>query len=384
VRIYEYEAKELLRSEGVPTPLSHLAKSPEEIRLATRELGRPVVLKPQTLLKARGKAGLIAFANTPEEAFHAARSLLGRTHRGEPVQQILVEEKVDLLAELYVGIVADYTSGRPILIGSPSGGVDVEEMVANRPDLFLRVAISPSEGLTSTQAHDMGRFLAAALPSARTEAVAELQEICMALYRVFTERDAEMVEINPLVIARDGRIIALDAAMSIDEDALFRQPDLVRCRGQAEEEYLRQNDYRQRGWTYLKMEGDIGILSSGAGITMAILDLMREEGGKPANFLDTAQMDRKGIYDAFKIFYGNPTIKTVLVNIFAGLNRCDDLAEGIKDFLAEYSPEFSVVVRMIGNREEEGKEILRSIGIQAISGLEEAVLKAIEVNGETE
>jgi succinyl-CoA synthetase beta subunit len=383
VRIYEYEAKELLRNAGVPTPVSHLANSSEEVRLAAHGLGKPVVLKPQTLLKARGKAGLIAFANTPEEAFQLAQSLLGRTHQGEAVKQILVEEKVDLLAELYLGIVADYTNGRPILIGSPSGGVEVEEIVGNRPDLLLRVAISPSEGLTSTQANDMGRFLANASPSARAEAVAELQEISMALYRVFTERDAEMVEINPLVVAKDGRIMALDAAMSIDEDALFRQPDLVRCRGQAEEEYLRQNDYRQRGWTYLKMEGEIGILSSGAGITMAILDLMREEGGRPANFLDTAQMDRKGIYDAFKIFYGNPTIRTVLVNIFAGLNRCDDLAEGIKDFLEEYSPKFSVVVRMIGNREEEGKKILRPIGIQAISGLEDAVLKAIEVSGET-
>jgi len=236
--------------------------------------------------------------------------------------------------------------------------------------------------LSESQADDLAQFLTQSLTGSSTPSQSELSKIILALYHVYTKNDCEMAEINSLGVCKDGRVIALDAAATIDEDALFRQSGLVRCRGQAEEDYQKETDYQQRGWTYLQMEGDIGILSSGAGITMAILDLMREEGGKPANFLDTAQMDRKGIYDAFHIFYDDPSIKTVLVNIFAGLNRCDDLAEGIKDFMTEYNPKFPVVVRMIGNREEQGKKILRSIGIEAISGLEESIIKVIEVNGE--
>ncbi|MEW6265840.1 MAG: succinate--CoA ligase subunit beta [Thermodesulfobacteriota bacterium] len=382
MRIYEYEAKELLEKAGVPVPRAHLAAGPDEVGRAARKLGRPAVLKPQTLLKARGKSGLIGFADTPEQAIQAARLLLGRVHRGERVEQILVEERVDISAELYLGIVVDYAQGHPTLLACRSGGVDIEAAAAGRPDLVMKIAVSPATGLNPTQAEKVGRFLAAGLPPGHAGTEIPLREISLALARLFTERDGEMLEINPLAVTTDGQVLALDAAMAIDEDALFRQPDLVRRRGQAEEDYLQENDHRRRGWTYLKMEGDIGILSSGAGITMAILDLMREAGGRPANFLDTAQMDRKGIYDAFKIFHGDPGIKTVLVNIFAGLNRCDDLAEGIRDFLTEYSTGFAVVVRMIGNREEEGKAILRSIGLSAISGLEDAVAQAIKLNGE--
>jgi succinyl-CoA synthetase beta subunit len=352
-----------------------------EVFDAAKKLGKPVVLKPQTLVKARGKAGLIAFADHAKEAARSAESLFGREHKGETIREILVEERVEMESELYAGIVIDYTRAAPALIVSHSGGVEIEEIASKSPDLVQKVVVSPSAGLTDDQAADLSRLMVKMLPQARADMEPRLQRVLIDLYRVFTDLDCEMVEINPLGVSNDGRIIAVDAAMDVDEDALFRHSDLLRCRGQDEQEYLRQAGYRQRGWTYLKMDGNIGILSSGAGITMAILDLMREQGGRPANFLDTAQMDRKGIYDAFKIFHGDLTIRTVLVNIFAGLNRCDDLAEGIRDFVTEYKPQYPIVVRMIGNREEQGKEILRSVGIDAISGLEDAVTTVIEVNG---
>jgi succinyl-CoA synthetase beta subunit len=381
VRVYEFEAKALFDKAGIPIPRSIVARDADEAFRAAQKLAKPVALKPQTLIKARGKAGLIKFADSPEEAVEAARLLFGRIHQGEKVRQILVEEKVDLLAELYLGIIIDYTKAQPIVIASPFGGVEIEEIAVKSPGRIRKVPVPPSSGLSQIQARELSGFLAEGLPRTGADTGLLLQEVIMALYGVFTECDCEMVEINPLGICNDGRLVALDAAMIVDEDALFRQPGLVHPRGQSEEDFRKETEYRERGWTYLKMEGDIGILSSGAGITMAILDLMREEGVRPANFLDTAQMDRKGIYDAFHIFYEDPTIKTLLVNIFAGLNRCDDLAEGIKDFITEHRPGFPVVVRMIGNREEQGKEILRSIGIDAISVLEDAIRKVVEVNG---
>ena len=381
MRIYEYEAKQMLREAGIAVPASELVVSAAQAGEAAARLGGPVVIKPQTLIKARGKAGLIAFAATPREAEQAAQGLLGREHAGEKIESLLVEQKIVFQRELYLGVAVDYTEGRPVFIASGRGGVEIEEVARQSPGEILKVAISPSQGLSRAQAAEVASFLARSLPGGGAEQTAGLERIITALYGIYTKFDCEMLEVNPLVLA-GGSLLALDAAAAIDEDALFRQAPLVRPRGQSEAEFAVETDHRQRGWTFLRLGGDIGILSSGAGITMAILDLMRAGGGRPANFLDTAQMNRQGIYDAFHIFLGDPSIKTVLVNIFAGLNRCDDLALGIKDFLTEYQPPFPVVVRMVGNREDEGREILKGIGVEAIASLEESVEQAIRVTEE--
>lgn len=373
MRIYEYEVKDLLDRAGIATPRRELVEDPGQAQAAAARLGCPVALKAQTLIKARGKAGLIQFAGTPQEAAEKAASLLGSEHHGEKVASLLVEEKLELASELYLGVVVDYTNSRPVILASREGGMEIEGLAALDPARILRLAVSPSQGLTPDQAMEAARFLADG------DAAKELEQVVSALYGMFVQRDLEMLEINPLVITGDGRVAALDGAAALDGDALWRQAELVKPRNQTKEEFEREGDFRDRGWSYLGLDGDIGILSSGAGITMAILDLMRMWGGRPANFLDTAQMDRQGIYDAFQIFKDQPGIKTVLVNIFAGLNRCDLLAEGIKDFLGEYKPEFKVVVRMAGNREEEGKRILEEIGLSPIRELEAAVHKAIEV-----
>jgi len=381
MKIYESEAKELLRKSGIRTPLGELAFNPQEVREAAARLGQAVVIKAQTLAKSRGKAGLITFAETPEEAAEVSAGLFGRQHDGERVEALLVEQKVPCNQELYLGVTIDYTEGRPIFLASGKGGVDIEQIADEQPEMIFRVSVEPSRGLTGDQARDLARFLTSSMKGAGPEQEKILTELALRLYEAFTGYDCEMVEVNPLA-ATNGSFVALDAAMVIDDDALFRHPELIRPRGQSEEEFARESEYRKRGWTYIRMDGDIGILSSGAGITMAILDLLRASGGRPANFLDTAQMDRQGIYDALHIFQGDLTIKTVLIHIFAGLNRCDDLAEGIKDFFTEQRPTFNVVVRMVGNREDEGKEILKSIGLEAIRGLEEAVQKTIQVTRE--
>lgn len=379
MRIYEYEVKEFLDQAGIATPRRRLVREAEDALAAARELGCPVALKAQTLVKARGKAGLIQFADSPQEAQELAGSLLGRRHHGETVAELLVEEKLPLFGELYLGMVVDYTNCRPVVLASRSGGIEIEALAARDPAQILRLPVSPSQGLLPGQARQVARFLTDD-GMEQTEALEdELSRVVSALYGLFVGRDLEMLEVNPLALVPGRGVVALDGAAAVDDDALWRQPDLVRPRNQSREEFERERDFRRRGWSYVGFDGDIGILSSGAGITMAILDLMRMWGGRPANFLDTAQMDRQGIYDAFQIFKDDPAIKTVLVNIFAGLNRCDQLAEGIRDFLNEYRPRFQLVVRMAGNREEEGKRILEEIGVTPIRELEVAVQKAIEV-----
>jgi succinyl-CoA synthetase beta subunit len=207
-----------------------------------------------------------------------------------------------------------------------------------------------------------------------------MKEVLKKLYQIFRQYDAEMVEINPLALSKQGKAVALDAFLNIDDDSLFRHSDLIRPRGKSKEKFEFEQFLKEMKWKYIEMDGDIGILSSGAGITMAILDLISMRGGKTANFLDTAQMDAEGIYKAFSLFSGDKNVKVLLVNIFAGLNRCDDLAMGIKRYLSEHPLRIPVVVRMIGYREEEGKNILREIDIEAIRSLEEAVEKVIELS----
>lgn len=378
MRIYEYESKQLFRKAGIAVPRSIVVTNPAETVQAAEHLGCSVIIKPQTLIKARGKAGLIFFADSGVEAERAVENLYGRVHEGESIDTLLVEEKVIFDQELYLGITVDYASGRPVFIASARGGVDIEETAKEYPDTIIKVAVDPVSGITEIQANEIIEFVRSSYAGMGSTLQTGLREIVMTIYSIFTRYDCEMLEVNPLVVS-NGEFVALDAALAIDGDALFRQADLVRPRGQNKQEFELEQDYSKRGWTFLKLDGDIGILSSGAGITMAIMDLMRASGGRPANFLDTAQMNRKGIYDALHIFKDDPNIKTLLINIFAGLNRCDELALGITDFYREYKLPFPVVVRMAGNREEQGLEIMKKINIQTIAGLEEAVWQAIKV-----
>lgn len=340
------------------------------------EIGGPVVIKPQLGVKGRGKAGVILFASNPQEAIENSKSILGKTIMGEKVEMLLIEEKVEVSSELYLAVTVDYSMAKPVMIASSSGGVDIEEVAKEESESIRKIPVIISRGILE---EDLDQLISA-FDAFDSSVQSQIRQFASMLYRIFGDYDAEITEVNPLALAGNGSVIALDAVLNIDEDSLFRHPELIKRRGKSEKEFQLEQLCREMSWTYIEMGGDIGILSSGAGLTMAILDLIQQGGGSAANFLDTAQMDADGIYKAFDLFYQNPKVKLILVNIFAGLNRCDDLAYGIKRYLRDHQLKVPLVVRMIGNREEEGRNILKGINVEAISGMEEAIEKAIEIS----
>lgn len=377
MRLYEYEAKEIFQKYGLVIPKGQTVESAEEVSRFTSHIGGPVVIKPQVLTKKRGKAGAIRFASNPEEAFRESQSLLGMTLKDDRVSALLVEEKVEIDKEFYVGMTIDYTFSKPVAITSPFGGVDIEEVAQEESTRVKKVRFSISEGPNEK---DFEELVSIFQPTERRL----IKDVLKKLYQIFRNYDTEMVEINPLALSTQGKAVALDAFLNVDDDSLFRHPDLVRPRGKRKEEFEFDQFLKEMKWKYIEMDGDIGILSSGAGVTMAILDLISMAGGKPANFLDTAQMDADGIYKAFSLFSGNKNLKVLLVNIFAGLNRCDDLAKGIKRYLQEHGLTMPLVVRMMGYREEEGKNILKEVNVEAIRSLEESVEKVIQIANRAE
>ncbi len=379
MQLFEYEAKELLARKGVKVPKSCYVSRADQALESAMKIGPPVVLKAQTLLKGRGKAGLVRLAHSPSEAVRVFEEMVGRSNEGRSVSGVLIEERISLIGEIFVSMTIDYPTARPLLLVGLEGGVEVESVLLDHPEFVKRVPFSPSKGLTEPQIFEVVNFVAKGKPELfGIPTRKQLEELIRVSQEIFKTYDCELLEINPVGIAEDLSLVVIDALMVIDDDAQFRHPELVRPRGESPEDFRREQELKRKGWTYIPIGGEIGILSSGAGITMAILDLIHLYGGKPANFLDTAQMDRTDIYEAFQIFHRNANTKVLLVNIFAGLNRCDDLALGIVDYVRDFSPPFPIVVRMVGNKDEEGRRILREHGLEPVVALEEAVLKAIE------
>jgi succinyl-CoA synthetase beta subunit len=374
MRLYEYEAKQIFQTHGLAIPKGQVVESAEEARRFASKIGGPVVIKPQVLTKKRGKAGAIRFASDPDQAFRESQLLLGMTLKEEKVSKLLVEEKVEIDKEFYVGMTIDYSLLKPVGITSRSGGMDIEEVAQEKPAMVKKVKFSISEGPTE---NELGEQVSVFKGSEQ----GLMREVTKKLYQIFKQYDAEMAEINPLALSKQGKAVALDAFLNVDDDSLFRHSDLVRPRGVTPKEFEFEQSLKEKKWKYIEMDpdGEIGILSSGAGITMAILDLINMHGGRPANFLDTAQMNAEGIYKAFSLFADNPKLKVLLVNIFAGLNRCDDLAMGIKRYLQEHQLRMPLVVRMIGYREDEGKSILKEINVETIRSLEDSVEKVIQI-----
>jgi succinyl-CoA synthetase beta subunit len=374
MRLYEYEAKEIFQKHGLAIPKGQVVESAEEARRFASQIGGPVVIKPQVLTKKRGKAGAIRFGPDPDQAFRESQLLLGMALKDEKVSKLLVEEKVEIDKEFYVGMTIDYSLLKPVGIISRSGGVDIEEVAREKPAMVKKVRFSISEGPTEKELEEQ-------ISVFKGSEQGLMREVTKKLYQIFKQYDAEMVEINPLAISKGGKAVALDAFLNVDDDSLFRHSDLVKPRGMTPEEFEFERSLKEQKWKYIEMDpdGEIGILSSGAGITMAILDLIKMHGGRPANFLDTAQMNAEGIYNAFSLFAGNTKLKVLLVNIFAGLNRCDDLAMGIMRYLQEHPLRMPLVVRMIGYREDEGKSILKEINVETIRSLEDSVEKVIQI-----
>ncbi|UCF09109.1 MAG: ADP-forming succinate--CoA ligase subunit beta [Thermoplasmata archaeon] len=368
MKLHEYKAKEIFADYGLPVPEGLLVKHPEDLK----EFDFPVVLKSQVLVGGRGKAGGIKFADTLEEARAKIGELLDMEIKGLPVKLVLVEKKADIVKEFYVGFVVDRAAKRNVLILSSAGGMDIEEVARTSPDKIVKLAIAPKEGLEPYQV----RVAVKKLGLSGKEMV-KVADVATKLYRAFTEYDAELAEINPLALTPDG-FIGVDAKMNIDDNALYRHKELAREFAKSEEYTSIEKMAKEAGLSYVELEGDIGVIGCGAGLVMASLDTLALYGGKAANFLDVGGgANAENMRRALELILMKEGLKSIFINIFGGITRCDEIAHGIVDF----APEIPISVRMMGTNEEEGKKILIDNGYVIRDSIEESAKEAIRLAG---
>ncbi len=365
MKIHEYQAKQIFARYGIPIPRGDAAATPAEARAVAQKLASEVVVKAQIHAGGRGKAGGIRKANTPEEAERHAAALLGKPlvtnqtgPEGRVVRRVLVEETLPIERELYLGVIIDRAQGRSVVMASAAGGMDIEEVAREKPEAILRAAVDPLTGLAGFQLRQLAFGL-----GLKDDQVKQASQLLAALYRVFTETDSSLAEINPLIITRDGRVIALDAKLNFDDNALYRHPELRDLRDLNEEEPL-EIEASKHSLNYIKLDGNVGCMVNGAGLAMATMDIIQLAGGQPANFLDVgggASADQ--IREAFKILVADSHVKAVLINIFGGILRCDRLATGVVEAARQLKLTIPIVVRMEGTNVELGREILRKSGL---------------------
>jgi succinyl-CoA synthetase beta subunit len=382
VKIHEYQGKELFRKYGIAVPRGIPAFSVEDAVKAAEQLGGPVwVVKAQIHAGGRGKGGGVKLARSLDEVRSLADKMLGMqlvTHQtgpaGQPVRRLLIEEGADIRKELYAAMVVDRATQRVVLMASADGGMDIEEVAAKTPERIHKAYIDPGTGLTEAQADDIARKVGIAdtmLPQART--------MFEALYRLFNETDASLAEINPLIVTGDDRLIALDAKLNFDPNALFRHPDLVALRDLDEEDPA-EVEASKFDLSYISLDGNIGCLVNGAGLAMATMDVIKLYGGNPANFLDVGGgASAEKVTEAFKIMLRNKDLKAILVNIFGGIMRCDVIAQGVIEASKAVSLKVPLVVRMKGTNEQQGKELLARSGLPIITAndMAEAAQKVV-------
>ncbi|HEX5464750.1 MAG TPA: ADP-forming succinate--CoA ligase subunit beta [Burkholderiales bacterium] len=370
MKIHEYQAKEILRKHGVATPRGIPCFSVEEAVAAAQKLGGKVwVVKAQIHAGGRGKGGGVKLAKSVDEVKTLAGEILGMqlvTHQtgpeGQKVRRLLVEEGADIKKELYVGMVVDRGSQRVVLMASSEGGMDIEEVAAHTPEKIHKVAIDPQAGLTDKDADDIARKIG--IPAA---AVEQARKFMRGLYEAFDATDASLAEINPLILTGDDRVLALDAKMNFDDNALFRHPDIVAMRDLDEEDPA-EVQASKFDLNYISLDGNIGCLVNGAGLAMATMDIIKLYGGSPANFLDVGGgATTEKVTEAFKIMLENPHLKAILVNIFGGIMRCDVIAQGVVAAAHEVKLEVPLVVRLEGTNVDLGKKILADSGLPIIS-----------------
>jgi succinyl-CoA synthetase beta subunit len=366
MKIHEYQAKQILARYGVPVPRGEVALTSDEAIEAVRRLGGGiVVVKAQIHAGGRGKGGGVKVARSAAEAEALARQILGMrlvTHQtgteGRIVGRVLVEEGLEIARELYLGIVLDRSAGRPVLMVSPEGGMDIEKVAVETPDRIFKEHIDPATGLAAFQTRKLAFALGLDGPL-----VSRAGKVMTAAYDAFREADASLVEINPLIVTKSGEILALDAKMTFDDNALFRHPDIKELRDLTEEEPL-EVEASKYSLNYIKLDGTIGCMVNGAGLAMATMDIIKLAGGEPANFLDVGGgANAEQIRNAFRILMSDEHVKAVLINIFGGILRCDVLAEGVIAAVRELGVRVPVVIRMEGTNVEKGKQMLRESGL---------------------
>ncbi|MCJ7747466.1 MAG: ADP-forming succinate--CoA ligase subunit beta [Desulfobacterales bacterium] len=383
MKIHEYQAKEILRSYGVPVPRGRVAETPEEARKIAEEIGgKVIVVKAQIHAGGRGKGGGVRVVNYPEEAEKTAREILGMTlvtHQtgpaGRVVRKVLIEEGVEIQKEFYLGIVIDRSRAQPVIMASGEGGMEIEKMAEEAPEKIVKGWVDPSSGFRPFQANKIGYELG--LEPAQ---VGKMRTVLFSLYKAFYEKDCLLAEINPLVLTREGEFIALDAKMNFDDNGLFRHKEIVALRDLNEEAPL-EIEASQYNLNYIKLDGNVGCMVNGAGLAMATMDIIKVAGAEPANFLDvgggaTVEMVKNG----FKILMSDPGVRVVFINIFGGILRCDTLAKGVTEAVREVKVNVPIVVRLEGTNVEEGRRILNESGLNftVAIGMKDGAEKVVE------
>ena len=383
MKIHEFQAKEILKSYGVPVPKGRVAETPEEARKIAEEIGgKSIVVKAQIHAGGRGKGGGVKVVDSPEGVEKAAQEILGMTlvtHQtgptGRVVRKVLIEEAADIKEELYLGVVIDRSRACPVVMASREGGVEIEKVATESPEKLVKEWIDPSAGFRPFQANKIGYEL-----GLEPGQVGKMRNILLGLYKGFYEKDCLLAEINPLVLTRSGDFIALDAKMNFDDNGLFRHKEIAALRDLNEEASLEVEASRYN-LNYIKLDGNVGCMVNGAGLAMATMDIIKVAGAEPANFLDvgggaTVEMVKNG----FKILMSDPDVEVVFINIFGGILRCDTLAKGVVEAVSEVKVNVPVVVRLEGTNVEDGRKILNSSGLNftIASGMKEGAEKVVE------
>jgi len=373
VNLHEYQARDILRRHGVPVPPGEVAETPDQARAIAQRLGGGgrVVVKAQVHAGGRGKAGGVKLANDPAEAGEVAKGILGMSIKGLTVRRVLVAPAAEIASESYVGIIVDRASQRPVVMVSAAGGIDVEEVAAKTPERIHRLAVDPRYGLLAHQALGLALKLYREMPKARAAA-----DIMQRLYTAFYAVGASLMEINPLVTTPDG-VAALDAKIVIDDNELDRHPEIAALRDPSDEAPS-EVQARQAGLTFIKLEGSVGCCVNGAGLAMATMDLVKYYGGEPANFLDIGgSSNPQKVVDALRIITADPSVRSILFNIFGGITRCDDVANGIVQATRQFPLTVPLVIRLTGTNEALAVQILTQAGFSALTDMDEAVKQAV-------
>ncbi len=374
MKLLEYQAKEVFKQYGIPTPESGLAKTPTEASMITRKLGSSVI-KVQLPIGGRGKAGGIVFADTPDEAEDKAGKLLGSRLKDMLVHEVLVEKKLDIVDEIYLGVVVDRIKKSYVILASSEGGVNIEDVAEETPEKIIKHQVDPLMGIK--RYHTLWITKQLGYKGKKAEALADIIEKLCKLALII---DAELTEINPLAYTDEG-FIAVDGRLNINDNALYRHPEYAASGEYDSELSPREQEAKEKGLTYVELDGNIGIISNGAGLTMATIDTVTLEGGKPANFLDLGGgANPEKIERSVSFVLSDPRVNTLLVNILGGITRCDDTAKGIINAKAKLGISQPIVVRMMGTNEEEGIHLLKQAGINVVDSMDEAVKIAVKLS----
>ncbi|SHF66437.1 succinyl-CoA synthetase beta subunit [Mariniphaga anaerophila] len=375
MKIHEYQARNLFRKYGIPVPDGVVCHSVEEVEKNVPNDEKLRVVKAQVHVGGRGKAGGVKLAKSKAEAVEKAGQILGMDIKGLTVEKVLVADAVDIEKEFYVGLINDRNSKSVTLMASAEGGVEIEEVARVSPEKIIKMSIDPTMGLMDWQARKIALQLFRD-PKEMRQAAA----ILVKLYRLYVETDSSLAEINPLVLTPDKRVLAIDGKMNFDDNALFRQPEILKMRESTEDE-KKEIEANEKGLSYIKLDGNIGCMVNGAGLAMATMDMIKLYGGEPANFLDIGgSSNPQKVVEAMSILLSDSNVKAVMINIFGGITRCDDVARGLVTALQEINTDIPVVIRLSGTNAKEGLEIIREYGLPTVSTMSEAAQKAIELS----